>query len=251
MLVGPLATPARAGESSLGPQEREWLEALFRQGDRTRAQAAQDPLYAGLPDRIARDYPEKEGFVRFSEIPGDNPPIGGRIRFSDPNLKLRDVFEEESWARLPDGARITGDLDGEKPSWDYPVGTRVMHRFWFKTEPRKLFELRLVQKLQSGKWAFGMYVAEDGTEELPLHREGSPPLTFDVVIAGKNVHVDMFRLSPASCRACHWMRGHGNHQFPDMEHVGPCGFVPANADLPARWAKAYETRHGYFPFGRR
>ncbi|MBI3552487.1 MAG: hypothetical protein HY077_08205 [Elusimicrobia bacterium] len=238
------AVSVRPEEPFLNAEQKEWLENLFRNS----TAPPKDPLYKGLPDSITRDFPGREGFVAFEHIPGEDPPVGGRLRISDPDLKLRDVFDDESFARLPVGATIRRDTSRSPEAWDYPVGTRVMHKLFFKTAPPRLFELRLAQKLPDGKWGFGIYMAEEGSDTLQLHREGFPPLAFDLVIAGKPVRVELNRLIPGSCRACHWARGHGNHQFPDMEHVGPCGFVPANDDLLGRWARDYAARHGASPF---
>ncbi len=231
----------------LDGEQAEFLNALQERPIRFRAQA-QDPLYTGLPDTIPRDMPEREGFVRFAHIDGDVPPIGGRIRFSVPGLKLMDVFEDESWARLPDGQSVARDTSGPREIWDYPVGTRVMHRLLLKSDPRRLFELRLVQKLPDGKWAFGLYREEPGAANLPLHRDGMPPLSFEVEIKGQLVRVDMFRLSPASCRTCHFRMGHGGYQSPAVDHAGPCGFSPPNPRLLTDWARDYRARHGHEPF---
>ena len=234
----------------LDSEQTKYLNKLFEESARIQAEP-KDPIYAGLPGELARDYPEREGFVRFEHIAGDVPPIGGRVRFSDPELKLTDVFDDESWARLPDGQKILRDTSGPREIWDYPVGTRVVHRILLKSDPRKLFELRLAQKLPDGKWGFGLYREEDGPANLPLHRDGMPPLSFDVKIKAKVVRVDMFRLSPASCRNCHFRMGHGGYQSPDVDHVGPCGFSPPNPRLLTDWADAYQGRYGYAPFALR
>lgn len=236
----------RAEQPFLDSKQVEWLNEFFR----THRAAAEpkDPLWKGLPDTITRDYPEREGFVRFEHVDGDVPPVGGRIKFSVPDLKLTDVFGDESFARLPEGAAIKRGAGGDQEVWDYPVGTRVLHRISLKSSPETLFELRLVQKMPDGKWAFGIYKADGAADSLPLHREGMPPLSFDTTINGQAVHVDMFRLSPASCRTCHYRMGHGGYQYPDVDHAGPCGFSPPNPHLLADWAAAYQARHGYAPF---
>lgn len=240
------AGAACADEPMLDARQAEFVNKLIDQA--RRSGEPKDPLWKGLPPEIARDYPESEGFVRFTHVDGDVAPFGGRIKISPPDLKVTDVFEDESFARLPDGATIRRDASGPREIWDYPVGTRVLHRFYFKTEPRTLFELRLVQKLPDGKWAFGIYTADGAGERLPLHREGSPALAYEVLIRGRQVHVDMLRMSPSSCRACHFHMGHGGYQYPDQERVGPCGFSPPNPHLLTDWARDYRARHGAEPF---
>jgi hypothetical protein len=251
MLAAALVLGLAAAPSSAAPlldkRQRAMLEALFKKDP-----APQDPLYKGLPEDITRDYPEKEGFVLFEDIPNVDPPVGGGLHISDPSMTLNDVFDDESFADLPDGAVIKRNAVGAKEIWDYPVGTRVMHKLFFKTTPPRLFELRLVKKMPDGKWSFGIYRADDGrgavSDALPLHKTGTPALFYDLIINGKPVRVDLFRLSPGSCRMCHWMMGHGSYQFPDQEHVGPCAFVPANDNLLGKWAKAFQAKKGWFPF---
>jgi hypothetical protein len=243
-MVGLALLPAaRAGESA----QTRWLNNFFATNGAS-AGAPKDPLWKGLPDEITRDYPEREGFVEFQHVEGDVPPVGGGLKISDPDLTLMDVFEDQSYARLPDGAAVSRETRGGQEFWDYPVGTRVMHRISFKTDPRKLFELRLVQKLPSGQWAFGVYMAEEGASTLRLHREGMPALSYDIVLNGKPVRVDLHRISPSSCRMCHFHMGHGGYQYPDADHAGPCGFSPPNPHLATDWARDYEARYGYAPF---
>ena len=71
---------------------------------------------------------------------------------------------------------------------------------------------------------------------------------FDVDVPRGHVGVEMDRLHPESCRLCHAVHSPQAYQYRDKEHVGPCGFGPANPSMLTRWAPAYQVRHGYWPF---
>src|SRR5438128_466595 len=118
------------------------------------------PQSRGLPDEVPADLVERDGYVLFEGVPGMNgSPSNGPARFTPADVSRSDVFDEDHGALLPHGARIRRRWNGTgQEVWDYPVGTRVVHRFFLNTEPRRrLFELRVVEKLADGRWAFGAY----------------------------------------------------------------------------------------------
>ena len=206
------------------------------------------PQSRGLPDEVPADLVERDGYVLFDGVAGGKgPPANGPARFTPPDVTRADVFEEDHAALLPEQVRIERRWNsaGEEV-WSYPVGTRVVHRFFLKTAPRRLFELRVIEKLPDGRWAFGAYEARGGAH-LRLRRRMVHEV-FDVELPRGRVGVEMDRLHPESCRLCHAVHSPQAYQYRDREHAGPCGFGPANPSLLTGWAPAYQVRHGYWPF---
>jgi len=106
--------------------------------------------------------------------------------------------------------------------------------------------LRIAEKRRDGRWAFGAYEWRGG-RTVRLRRVMAHDV-FEVDVPRGHVGVEMDRLHPESCRLCHAMHSPQAYQYQDVEHVGPCGFGPANASLLTRWAPAYRAAHGYWPF---
>lgn len=223
------------------------------------------PLSAGLPRTMSATLPEDDGFVQFPNIAeADDIPLGRDWSFDpasstgtfNPPLAMEQMVDEEGWARLPAGGVIRQSRDrAGQTVWDYPVGTRLLHRIFFKAQPRKtLFEVRYIEKRPDGKWAMGLYRPEGAPRTLPetralsLMTAAGEETAFELRTASGAVRVDVKRLQPDSCRHCHFNMGEGGYQYPDEEHTGPCGFVPANAGLTTTWAERYRGRYGVAPF---
>ena len=206
------------------------------------------PQSRGLPDELSTDLVERDGYVLFDGITGlKGPPANGPARFSPPDITRTDVFDEDHAALLPPGTRIERQRNrAGQEVWSYPVGTRVVHRFFLRTVPPRLFELRVAEKLPDGRWAFGAYERSSGPN-LRLRRRMAHE-SFEVDVPRGHVGVEMDRLHPESCRLCHAVHSPQSYQYRDREHAGPCGFGPANPSLPTQWAPAYQLRHGYWPF---
>ena len=206
------------------------------------------PQSCGLPDEVPADLAERDGYVLFDGVAGlKGPPANGPARFTPPDVTQADVFEEDHAALLPRGERIERRRNGAgEEVWVYPAGTRVIHRFFLRTAPRRLFELRVLEKLRDGRWASGAYERRRGPN-LRLRRAMAHE-AFDVEVPRGHVGVEMDRLHPESCRLCHAVHSPQAYQYRDKEHAGPCGFGPANPSLLTEWAPAYQVRHGYWPF---
>ncbi len=207
------------------------------------------PQSLGLPREVPADLVERDGYVLFDGISGVNGPTSnGPARFMPGDVTRSDVFEEDHAALLPPGTRIRRRWNrAGQEFWDYPPGTRLVHRFFLRTAPRRrLFELRIAEKLRDGRWAFGAYEWRGG-RTVRLRRVMAHDV-FEVDVPRGHVGVEMDRLHPESCRLCHAMHSPQAYQYQDVEHVGPCGFGPANASLLTRWAPAYRAAHGYWPF---
>lgn len=206
-------------------------------------------LSAGLPPTLPREF-LKMSFVIFDPVSNMDPPIAnGNIHFDQADLTPSEVFGEEHWARLPPKARIVRDTGKGFESWHFPTGTMIAHAIVLKTSPSTLFELRLMEKLPDGTWAFGIYIPSEDGRALVLQSKGSEALSFMVPFPKRSVRVTMERLHPQSCRTCHFNHGvRANEYYTDEEHAGPCGFVPDNAAIMKEWAPAYQIKHGYWPF---
>ncbi len=258
------ALPARAQAPEMSRELREAIRermiARERSIDKARGGPNNIPLSRSLPDSLSPDLHQVEGFVRAQRIPGSELAIddsGAR----QAGLQISDVFDDEEWVRLPEGASIRRELIfhplGRYEIWHYPPGTRIAHLVYLKAS-RELFEFRLALKLDDeaagsdGPWALGIFRPVRGDGRLRLYtlkkgeRDESPMVHADAPGGPRQFRVT--RIHPESCRSCHSMHGDGWYQYADEDHAGPCGFVPANASILATWAPAYQRRHGYFPF---
>lgn len=213
--------------------------------------APDEPLFEGLPPRLRVDLPEREGFVAFEPIANHHAPMLVKLELgseSGTRPAPAEVFEEEFFARLPARERLlaTVGADGLE-RWQYPVGTRIVHRIWLRAQPRRIFELRVMWKRNDGRWGYGLYApanVDAPIGELVLHRETTK---VQVRLAVGPVSIAGTRLHPQSCRACHFGFSAGRHQYNERGDAGPCGFVPQNTAITGAWAKSYARRHGYDP----
>ena len=222
------------------------------------------PLAAELPQALTADYPETQGFVQYArDEQGRRTPLLGRLRINSgqAHYSIDDVFEEQFFAFLPTQSHIavSKNEDGQEV-WSYPPQTKVLHRVWLRTEPRRIFEMRIDWLRADGSWAFGLYAPKlrDGGEEDPVNlqllRIGGQAVQLDAAVVGSGetglVRITGERINPESCQACHFVISPGRHQYENRDSAGPCGFVPGNPALAA-WAESYERRYGYVPFTRK
>src|SRR5207237_8528417 len=114
---------------------------------------ASRPQSLGLTREVPADLVERDGYVLFDGISGVNGPTSnGPARFTPGDVTRSDVFEEDHAALLPAGARIRRRWNrAGQEFWDYPAGTRLVHRFFCRTTPRRrLCALRLAVQLRVG-----------------------------------------------------------------------------------------------------
>jgi hypothetical protein len=212
-------------------------------------------LFDGLPEEIVPHYPEQKRFVRFAPVVGIRAPMLSRLVIDGFGKKftLDDVFEDEFFALLPPKKRIraTTDANGLEV-WAYPPNTKVVHRIWLRTEPRRIFELRIIWQRPDGTWAYGLYSPDRGGSEkrLKLLRETAIPVELSDTVHGSNasgpVKVTGGRINPNACQACHFQTSPAKYQYPTRESTGPCGLVPVNPAM-RDWAVSYRRKHGYWP----
>ena len=239
-----------------------------------------------LPTALPADFLDTQGFMPFTELPDDvarelrkgknyaPAPIGSGFYFDDVKVgdgdrdALHKVFEETVFAMIPTGTKIKSSMNSDgKEVWDYPIGTSAVHRIRFKSDPPALFEIRLVRKLNNGKWAFGSYsLTGDDAGTLALNTYTSlPKVTYQVKVAGTPTDapptkVQFFRVNLVTCQSCHYMNSTGFYQYSvagadgktdlhaSFAVTGPCGFVPTNPSIKDSWAKAVLDKNGNSPF---
>lgn len=218
--------------------------------------AAEDPLWSGLPEELSPRFPEEKAFVGFDPIPNHHAPfLNGPMKIDGhgKSFSVFDVFSEEFFALLPPRTRILVSKNAEGLEvWDYPPGTKVLHRIFLNTQPRTIFELRILMKRQRGDWAYGLYYPTSDGARLSLHRTSKLPVTLGANIVAPDqsgpVTVTGNRVHPQSCAACHFSFSPAQHQYPSREQAGPCGFVSPNPSVLEKWAPTFERVHGYWPF---
>src|SRR5581483_10168647 len=102
--------------------------------------APSGPVYAGLPRTVSATLPEDEGFVLAQRVGGEQL-VADVEGLQQAGLDVSTAFDDEEWARLPDGAAIRRDFSRGYTVWRYPAGTRLVHRIFLKSN-RQLIELR-------------------------------------------------------------------------------------------------------------
>lgn len=205
-------------------------------------------------------------------------PIASRIHFNGTPVgpldraTQRRVFAESTYAMLPPGTRIATSIDAlGRAHWNYPVGTTVAHRIALRSEPERIFELRIARKRLDGVWAFGTYSPDDLDDQQPaatlrLENYSSFPaarlrLRPAGATPGTELAVSLNRISLSSCRGCHFANSTADYMYerrqrPDgpldipasIAAAGPCDFVPNNPNVTGAWAAAFQSRFGYSPF---
>jgi hypothetical protein len=235
----------------------------------TNLAVAKEPISQGLPLQIPANYLERQGFVDIGRDEAEGvkmrTPIASRLSMDDEPVspidrsRLNAVFDESFLAVLPIGSPIQIGLDPKgHEAWTYPVGTEVAHQVTYRearTGQLTLQELRLIRKLSSGQWAFGIYTQETASATLRLNAEGdgvTPEHRQFTALdrSGTPVRIEFSRMNPGSCIGCHAATSPGRDSDTPIRTTGPCGFVPQNAELRVGWAARYEQQRGEAAFSR-
>jgi hypothetical protein len=213
------------------------------------------PLSTGLPEKLPLDFVERELMVPFVQSAETfHAPVAAGLFFNDKPVPPRDlatmglVFDEFFLARVPRGRPILSRMNAQRQKiWEYPQGTRVVHAIYFKTVPPQIFEVRVEQKMEAGRWAFGLYTPVRGWLELN-HYVGFRPEAYTVTLAsGELMRIKLSHLNLQSCQSCHFMNSPSKYQYSDVSSAGPCGFGPANQGLAVDWSARYFKIHGEKP----
>lgn len=261
LLLLPPGGLARAQQSEdVIPQGDQLIRYIRSQIDANEARLAKAgrapkrPVYDGLARTVSATLPEDDGFILSQRVSGEQL-IADVDGLEQAGLDLPSAFDDEEWARLPDGAAIRRDFSRGYTVWHYPAGTRLAHRISLKSN-HQLIELRLEKKLEddasdhTGAWAFGIYRPIDTSGRLHLYKPsaGQPAEAVRLGTPTGLGHLTWKRIPYDRCRFCHIEMGPGWYQYSDEAHAGPCGFVPANKTLLSDWAQRYQQKHGASPF---
>ncbi len=238
-------------------------------------------LSDGLPERLPYQALEKPELLPFlQEATGPVAPFGAQVQVGGKTLTHAQaralLFSEEFAASIPPGTQVqvSKNSDGLEV-WNYPTGTRVEHRIRWKTSDAPVFELRVIEKLPNGRWAFGMYTPEEnappsnsssnsGSGTLPqpltpkkpdhdlvLNRySGTPSQSFKLKPVGQadEIQVNIRKLPLQHCQHCHFMHSPSGHQYETEDDAGPCGFAPANSEnIRKGWAESWLKKFGASP----
>lgn len=240
-------------------------------------------LSDGLPERLPYQALEKPELLPFlQDSTGPVAPFGAQVQVGGKTLTHAQaralLFSEEFAASIPPGTQVqvSKNSDGLEV-WNYPTGTRVEHRIRWKASDAPVFELRVIEKLPNGRWAFGMYTPEEEApqssstpapgaptapkdspltpkkpdHDLVLNRySGTPSQAFKLKPVGQpaEIQVNIRKLPLQHCQHCHFMHSPSGHQYETEDDAGPCGFAPANGENVRKgWAESWLKKFGTSP----
>lgn len=211
--------------------------------------------WAGSPDSefLPKSLPKnilRSGFLSYAPNPdGLQAPLFSSFQIKgNAYPSLSDWMSESHHAYLPEGQKIEYSTDKfGREIWNYPTGFRVVHLIELHSTPPEVFELRIVEKLENGRFAFGVYLPAGEHFELMEEadrsqqkrvksgRRGTSELTFQ-------------RINIRSCRHCHSSTTNSRYQYSRIDLTGPCEFAPGTKGLRERFTKEYLKAFGVSPF---
>jgi hypothetical protein len=239
------------------------------------ASARAGELSDGLPERLPYQALEKPELLPFlQDSTGPVAPFGAQVQVDGKTITHAQaralLFSEDFAASIPPGTQVqvSKNADGLEV-WNYPTGTRVEHRIRWKASDAPVFELRVIEKLPNGRWAFGMYTPEEDApasnsgalpkpltpkkpdHDLVLNRySGTPGQAFKLRPIGQpaEIQVNIRKLPLQHCQHCHFMHSPSGHQYETEDDTGPCGFAPANGEnIRKGWAESWLKKFGASP----
>ena len=174
----------------------------------------------GMKETLPLDHLEKNYFLEFDNY-RDRPraPIAAGININGKPVRsiqeIFTVFSEKVFAHLPEGQTIKSSLNTDnKEVWRYPIGTQVVHRITLNDDLDTVFELRMIERVNNKKWAFGVYHEENNQYKL---------------------------------QNCHRNTTSAPHQYENLQDVGPCEFTAQNPKVKNEWVQAFTQNQGYSP----
>jgi hypothetical protein len=237
------------------------LSPLPQLPDEIHQQLAQSPMETGISqvEQKKRIQIQKKIFHNYFEAPG----------FAN--------FKHEHWVGLPTAKKI-GVYHHAQEVWNYPNGTRLLHimrilppvnsftigsteaaQEIFSTYPDNMivpFELRLLQKTESGMWAVGVYRPKEIKHSSETSEKEKPPiwqwlrvedldsdeprtsmwgkvgqqlptykLTFGAntqtspPLTERSISGELHSANPLSCLSCHLSSSRSQHQFPGLRLI--------------------------------
>lgn len=189
-------------------------------------------------------------FENFRERP--RAPIAAGILINDKRpttlKEILAVFSEDFKAFIPDGKTIKESTNNDGlPVWRYPVGTKVIHQLNFKDDKSTLFELRMIERVNDKRWAYGVYHPKEGQLSLQDYRGQLPKEFILKTKDGRPLNVKLRHIPLHVCQNCHRNTTSAPHQYQGPKDVGPCEFTPVNPKVKKDWVRAYEEAFGRSP----
>lgn len=215
--------------------------------------AASAELSDGMKETLPLNYLEKKQFIDFENF-RERPraPIAAGININGQPVRSMEeifkVFGEIVSAYLPDGETIKSSTDeAGKEVWRYPVGTQVVHVVTFNDDQNSVFELRMMERVDDKRWAFGVYHI-DGNQYKLQHYTGLLPKEYHVKGKdGEDYQVKLKHIPLHVCQNCHRNTTSAPHQYENLQDVGPCEFTAQNPKVKNEWFEAFKTSRGYEP----
>lgn len=210
-------------------------------------------ISAGMTKTLPGDHLEQTNYIEFHNF-RDKPraPIAAAIKIDgQPVRSIQEIFHyfsEEVGAWLPEGKVIKSSTDSEgREVWSYPIGTRVIHYLTLNDAEKTSFELRMMERVEEGRWAFGVYHLKEGEFKLQDYK-GLLAKEFELDHReGKKYKVSLKHIPLHVCQNCHSNTTSAPYQYNSRQDVGPCEFTPANPKVQTDWVKKFLKVRGYNP----
>jgi uncharacterized protein YlaI len=207
----------------------------------------------GMTKVLPADHIERAHYIEFENF-RDKPraPVAARIRIDgNPVRSINEIFHyfsEIVGATLPQGKTISSSQNAEgKEVWHYPLGTRVIHLLTFNDKNNTPFELRMMERVEEGRWAFGVYHLKNNEYQLQDY-QGLLAREFEMNHRdGKTYQVKLKHIPLHVCQNCHSNTTSAPWQYTSRQDVGPCEFTPANPKVQNEWVKKFLEERGYNP----
>ncbi|TNF01372.1 MAG: hypothetical protein EP326_04430 [Deltaproteobacteria bacterium] len=217
------------------------------------SQLVEAQISEGMSKTLPADHLEKNHYLEFENF-RDSPraPIAAAIKIDgQPVRSIQEIFRyfsEIVGAWLPEGKTIKSKTDSEgREVWNYPIGTRVIHFLTLNDKEKTPFELRMMERVEEGRWAFGVYHLKEGEYKLQNYN-GLLQKEFELNHEnGKVYNVSLKHIPLQVCQNCHSNTTSAPYQYSSRQDVGPCEFTPANPKVKNDWVKKFLDERGYHP----
>ncbi len=215
--------------------------------------SASAQISEGMTKTLPADHLEKTHYLEFENF-RDRPraPVAAGIKINgQPVRSIEEIFHyfsEIVGAWLPEGQTIKSSTDTEgREVWSYPIGTRVIHYLTLNDKEKTPFELRMIERVKEGRWAFGVYHLKNNEFQLQNY-QGLLNKDFELDHTdGNSYQVSLKHIPLQVCQNCHRNTTSAPYQYRSNQDVGPCEFTPANPKVKNEWVKKFLTERGYHP----
>lgn len=214
--------------------------------------SANSKLSDGMAKTLPANHVEKGSYLYFENFrTRPRAPIAGRVVINGKRARTMDdlfqVFSEDVAASLPKDQKIKESINSEGQTvWRYPIGTKVIHQLDFKDDKKSIFELRMMERVNDKRWAFGIYILNGNKFELQDY-EGHKDEEYHLKQNGDDLHIKLHHIPLHVCQKCHSRTTSAPHQYKDLMDVGPCEFTPTNPFVKKDWVENFKREFGYDP----